>query len=91
VCHRSVIVSNSTYFRPLDFTAATILERFQNETASASLERVLKKIAQQEAWEILTFEPCWAHMFKHRLLPQLEHYGDTRGTTGLSPRSCRGQ
>lgn len=39
--------------RSIDFTAATILERFQNEAASAALERVLKKVAQQEAQETL--------------------------------------
>ncbi|KAF8510131.1 hypothetical protein BU17DRAFT_55688 [Hysterangium stoloniferum] len=41
-----------------DFTAATILDKFQNESAAQSVERVLKKIAVVEADEILkTREP----------------------------------
>ncbi|KAF8123549.1 nucleotide hydrolase-domain-containing protein [Boletus edulis] len=32
-----------------DFTAATILERFQNETAAQAVERVLKKLATEKA------------------------------------------
>lgn len=38
---------------PLDFTAATILDKFQNETAAQAVERVLKKISTAEAQEIL--------------------------------------
>lgn len=41
-----------------DFTATTIMEKFQNDAASASVERVLKKIAQKKAEEMLsTREP----------------------------------
>ncbi|KAK4689665.1 hypothetical protein P7C73_g431, partial [Tremellales sp. Uapishka_1] len=41
-----------------DFTATTIIERFQDEQAAASVERCLKKLAQKKATEILqTREP----------------------------------
>ncbi|GFZ51338.1 72 kDa mitochondrial outer membrane protein [Saitozyma sp. JCM 24511] len=41
-----------------DFTATTIIERFQDEAAAASVERCLKKLAQKKAKEILeTREP----------------------------------
>ena len=36
-----------------DYTAATILERFQNEAAAQSVERVLKKLATEKAQSIL--------------------------------------
>ncbi|KAF8420287.1 nucleotide hydrolase-domain-containing protein [Boletus edulis BED1] len=36
-----------------DFTAATILERFQNETAAQAVERVLKKLATEKAHSIV--------------------------------------
>lgn len=38
----------------LDFTAATILDKFQNEAASQSVERVLKKLCAKRAAEIMT-------------------------------------
>ncbi|KIK92672.1 hypothetical protein PAXRUDRAFT_146797 [Paxillus rubicundulus Ve08.2h10] len=37
-----------------DFTAATILEKFQNEAAAQAVERVLKKLATDKAHAILT-------------------------------------
>ncbi|KAJ9126444.1 hypothetical protein QFC24_002187 [Naganishia onofrii] len=41
-----------------DFTATTIMEKFQNDAAAASVERVLKKIATKKAEEMLsTREP----------------------------------
>lgn len=41
-----------------DFTATTILQRFQDEKAAQSVERVLKKLAQKKAVEMLqTREP----------------------------------
>lgn len=41
-----------------DFTATTIMEKFQNDAASTSVERVLKKIASKKAEEMLsTREP----------------------------------
>lgn len=41
-----------------DFTATTIIERFQDEAAAASVERCLKKLAQKKAQEVLkTREP----------------------------------
>jgi tetratricopeptide (TPR) repeat protein len=36
-----------------DFTAATILDKFQNETAAQAVERVLKKIAVDKAAAVL--------------------------------------
>lgn len=36
-----------------DFTAATILDKFQNETAAQAVERVLKKLSTAEAQQIL--------------------------------------
>jgi mitochondrial import receptor subunit TOM70 len=36
-----------------DFTASTILDKFQNEAAAQSVERVLKKMSTAEAQEIL--------------------------------------
>jgi hypothetical protein len=36
-----------------DFTATTIIERFQDEAAAASVERCLKKLASKKAKEIL--------------------------------------
>lgn len=43
---------------PLDFTATTIIERFQDEQAAQSVERCLKKLASKKAKEILeTREP----------------------------------
>jgi import receptor subunit TOM70 len=40
-----------------DYTAATILDKFQNEAAAQSVERVLKKISSTEAQEILKASP----------------------------------
>lgn len=42
-----------TQFLFADFTAATILEKFQNETAAQAVERVLKKLAMEKAQSIL--------------------------------------
>lgn len=46
--------SSSTSSRSLDYTAATILDKFQNESAAQSVERVLKKLATQKAQDILS-------------------------------------
>ncbi|KAF8632464.1 hypothetical protein AX15_001866 [Amanita polypyramis BW_CC] len=47
------------YYEALrDFTAATILDKFQNQSTAQSVERVLKKLATKQATEILaTREP----------------------------------
>lgn len=37
----------------IDFTATTILQRFQDEKAAQSVERVLKKLAAKKAVEML--------------------------------------
>ncbi|KAF8317411.1 ADP/ATP carrier receptor [Clavulina sp. PMI_390] len=64
-----------------DYTTLTILERFQNEAAATSLERVLKRIAQDEAKEIMKTRPVklpsysfiYAYLaaFRPRALPVL--------------------
>jgi import receptor subunit TOM70 len=38
---------------PVDFTAATILDKFKNEGAGQAVERVLKKLSNEKAAEIL--------------------------------------
>ena len=42
----------------VDFTAATILDRFQNDAAGQAVERVLKKISTDKAAEILSVRLC---------------------------------
>lgn len=37
----------------IDYTAAAILDKFQNDSAAQSVERVLKKISTAEAQEVL--------------------------------------
>ncbi|KAI9463853.1 hypothetical protein HD554DRAFT_2316055 [Boletus coccyginus] len=64
-----------------DFTAATILEKFQNETAAQAVERVLKKLAMEKAQSILatreprlpsqTFISAYFAAFRKRPLPTL--------------------
>jgi import receptor subunit TOM70 len=64
-----------------DFTAATILEKFQNETAAQAVERVLKKLAVEKAQSILTtreprlpsqtFISAYFAAFRKRPLPTL--------------------
>lgn len=45
-----------------DFTAATILDKFQNESAAQAVERVLKKIASEKATAILAVSTwCFDH------------------------------
>jgi hypothetical protein len=47
-----VLLCNSL-ISPSDFTAATILDKFKNDAAAQSVERVLKKLSSQKAAEIL--------------------------------------
>jgi mitochondrial import receptor subunit TOM70 len=64
-----------------DFTAATILDKFQNESTAQAVERVLKKLAAQKATEILatrerrlppyTFVSAYFAAFRSRPLPML--------------------
>ena len=44
-----------------DFTAATILDKFQNETAAQAVERVLKRIAVGKAAAILAVSAVWSY------------------------------
>jgi import receptor subunit TOM70 len=39
--------------RTLDFTAATILDRFQNASSASAVERVLKVMASEKAKELI--------------------------------------
>lgn len=50
-------VCNDSWTHPVDFTAATILDKFQNEQAAQAVERVLKKLSTEKAAEILSV--CW--------------------------------
>ncbi|KAI0315497.1 hypothetical protein OF83DRAFT_1199927 [Amylostereum chailletii] len=64
-----------------DYTAATILDKFQNESAGQAVERVLKKLATDKATEILstrerhlpsfTFVSAYFAAFRPRPLPAL--------------------
>lgn len=64
-----------------DFTAATILEKFQNEVAAQGVERVLKKMSTKNAAEIMatrpsrlpsyTFISAYFSAFRPRPLPEL--------------------
>ncbi|EPQ53265.1 mitochondrial outer membrane translocase receptor TOM70 [Gloeophyllum trabeum ATCC 11539] len=64
-----------------DFTAATILDKFQNESSAQSVERVLKKLSTRKAAEILanrekrlpshTFVTAYFAAFRPRPLPEL--------------------
>ena len=40
-------------FPDIDFTATSILEKFQNETATGSVDRVLKKLASKKAEQMM--------------------------------------
>ncbi|KAF9240837.1 mitochondrial outer membrane translocase receptor TOM70 [Melanogaster broomeanus] len=72
-----------------DFTAATILEKFQNEAAAQSVERVLKKLAAEKAHAIFatreprlpsqTFISAYFAAFRkhpHPALPETPSQGD---------------
>ncbi|KIM60211.1 hypothetical protein SCLCIDRAFT_1216967 [Scleroderma citrinum Foug A] len=72
-----------------DFTAATILEKFRNETAAQSVERVLRKLATDKAHAIMstreprlpsqTFISAYFAAFRkraHPALPETPSQGD---------------
>lgn len=50
---RNTSVLPNIHFPLVDFTAATILDKFQNATAAQAVERVLKKMATVDAATIL--------------------------------------
>lgn len=74
-----------------DFTAATILDKFQNESAAQAVERVLKKIATEKAAVILrtreprlpsfTFVSAYFAAFRVRPLPALPENPSTGDNT----------
>lgn len=49
-CRRTSLIDD---VRALDFTAATILDRFQNSSSASAVERVLKVMASEKAKEII--------------------------------------
>lgn len=56
----------------IDYTAATILDKFQNASAAQSVERVLKIIATKKAAEIMAVRSsCINHPFTHLFTPDL--------------------
>jgi import receptor subunit TOM70 len=74
-----------------DFTAATILDKFQNDSAAHAVERVLKKIATAKAADILatreprlpsfTFVSAYFAAFRVRPLPALPENPSTGDNT----------
>ncbi|KAH7923572.1 ADP ATP carrier receptor [Leucogyrophana mollusca] len=74
-----------------DFTAATILDKFQNESAAQSVERVLKKLSSEKAAAILstreprlpsfTFISAYFAAFRQRPLPVLPETPSTGDNT----------
>ncbi|ETW76674.1 mitochondrial outer membrane translocase receptor, subunit TOM70 [Heterobasidion irregulare TC 32-1] len=74
-----------------DYTAATILDKFQNEAASQAVERVLKKLSGEKATEILasreprlpsfTFVSAYFAAFRPRPLPALPEEPSTGDNT----------
>ncbi|OJA17379.1 hypothetical protein AZE42_10968 [Rhizopogon vesiculosus] len=74
-----------------DFTAATILDKFQNESAAQAVERVLKKIAVEKAAAVLatreprlpsfTFISAYFAAFRPRPLPTLPENPSTGDNT----------
>lgn len=63
----------------LDFTAATILDKFTNQATATAVERVLQKLATKEAQDVLknreprlpsyTFISAYLGAFRPRQLP----------------------
>ncbi|KAL6303601.1 ADP/ATP carrier receptor [Sparassis latifolia] len=74
-----------------DYTAATILDKFQNESAAQSVERVLKKLSSKKATDILstrvqrlpshTFVSAYFGAFRSRSLPVLPENPSTGDNT----------
>jgi len=74
-----------------DFTAATILDKFKNEGAAQAVERVLKKISNEKAAEILatresrlpsfTFISAYFAAFRSRPLPTRPEFPSTGDNT----------
>jgi len=51
----------------LDYTATTILSKFQNDTAGRSVERVLEKLSKKKAAEILAVGSFAPSYYEHIL------------------------
>jgi import receptor subunit TOM70 len=74
-----------------DYTATTILSKFQNDTAGRSVERVLEKLSKKKAAEILanrerrlpshTFVSAYFSAFRPRPLPSLPENPSTGDNT----------
>lgn len=52
-----------------DYTATTILGKFQNDAAGRSVERVLEKLSKKKAAEILAVSSSTASLVYHVFLP----------------------
>jgi hypothetical protein len=52
-----------------DYTATTILGKFQNDAAGRSVERVLEKLSKKKAVEILAVSSSTASLGYHVFLP----------------------
>ncbi|KAJ9093481.1 hypothetical protein QFC19_008340 [Naganishia cerealis] len=75
-----------------DFTATTIMEKFQNDAASSSVERVLKKISTKKAEEMLstreprlpskTFVSAYLGAFRPRPKPEFPELPANSTNTG---------
>ena len=50
LCRENILIDDVW---ALDFTAATILDRFQNSSSAAAVERVLKVMASEKAKELI--------------------------------------
>jgi hypothetical protein len=65
VCYLLAIPCRGTslidYVRALDFTAATILDRFQNSSSASAVERVLKVMASEKAKELIAVCVVFLH------------------------------
>jgi len=79
VCRATTKTSDIDLIVVVDYTAATILDQFQNQTTSTSVERVLKKLSTEKAAEIMknreprlpshTFISAYFAAFRERPLP----------------------
>lgn len=47
-----MIIMTKTIWTRVDFTAVCIIDGFKNETASRSMERLLKRVSEEKAKEL---------------------------------------
>lgn len=83
-----------------DFTATTIMERFQNDSAATAVDRVLKKVATKKAEEMLrsrepklpsnTFVAAYLGAFRERPRPTPPAEGTTGDSTLMKAFDAQG-